>query len=120
MEVLRRFKVTFDYSRSRIHLEPNRAFAEPFVYDASGLRLRAARPAFSPPYVASVVASSPAEQAGLQPNDVLLEIDGRSTAGMSLEGIRETLRQPGKQHRLILSRGETTIKTALRTRELLN
>ena len=120
MEVLRRFKVTFDYSRSRIYLEPNRAFAEPFVYDASGLGLRAARPAFSPPYVASVITSSPAEQAGIQPDDVLLEIGGRSTSGVNLEVIRETLQQPGKQHSLTLSRGQKTIKTTLRTRELLN
>lgn len=120
MEVLRRFKVTFDYSRSRMYLEPNRSFSEPFVYDASGLRLRASRPSFWPPSVSGVRDSSPAQEAGIERGDVLLQIDGRSTDRLKLENIRQTLMRPGKTYTLTLSRSQKVVKTVLRTRELLN
>ena len=51
MEVLGRFNLTFDYSRSVVYIEPNRTFDAPLVYDSTGLSLRAARPSFSPAYV---------------------------------------------------------------------
>jgi predicted aspartyl protease len=119
MEVLRRFKVTFDYSRSRMYLKPGPRVGEAFVYDASGLALRARRPSFSP-YVSRVTESSPAQEAGLKPGDLLLELDGRSTPGLSLEVIRHVLKDPGNSHTLTLSRSGKTIKTVLRTRERLN
>lgn len=120
MEALRRFKVTFDYSRNRMYLEPNRSFNEPFVYDASGLRLRASRPSFSPPVIAGVRDLSPAREAGIEPGDVILRIDGRSTSGASLEVVREMLKQPDKTYKITLSRGQKTIEVVLRTREMLN
>ncbi len=118
MEVLSRFKVTFDYSRSRMYLKPGPRLAQAFVYDASGLALRARRPSFSP-YVSRVTECSPAQEAGLQPGDLLLELDGRSTAGLSLEVIRQVLKDPAKSHTLTLSRSGKTIKTVLRTLERL-
>src|SRR5215216_6772627 len=120
MEVLRRFRVIFDYSRSRIYLDSNRSFAEPFVYDVNGLKLRANGPSFSPPHVASVRDASPGSEAGIEVSDVVLEIDGKSTSGLSLEKIRKMLGRPGETHKLTISRKEKTLKTVLRTRELLN
>ena len=35
-ELLRRFKVIFDYAHKRMILEPNASLAEPFEYDMSG------------------------------------------------------------------------------------
>lgn len=119
MEVLRRFRVYFDYPRSRMYLEPNNNFKAPFVYDASGLRLRATRPSFSPPFVAGVSHSSPASEAGIERGDVLLEIDGRSTTGVNLETIRTLFRQPGKLYKLTFLRGQRKVALNLKTRELL-
>ena len=36
-EILRRFKVTFDYSRAQMILEPNNAIDQPDEFDMSGL-----------------------------------------------------------------------------------
>jgi hypothetical protein len=120
MEVLGRFNMTFDYSRKRLHLEPNRTFRAPFVYDTSGLLLRAERPSFSPPYVFGVRDPSPAKEAGIESGDILLQINGSSTSALSFENIRETLmRQPGKIHKLSLSRAGKTIEVELKTRDLL-
>lgn len=119
MEVLRRFKLTFDYSRKLLHLEPNRSLRAQFVYDASGLLLRATRPSFSPPYVFRVRDNSPAKEAGLEPDDVLLQIDGRSISALKLDAVRELLKQPGKTHKLSFSRKGKTMEATLKTRDML-
>jgi predicted aspartyl protease len=119
MEIFRRFNVTFDYSRSRMYLEPNKSLKEPFIYDASGLRLRASRPSFSPPIVSGVMDTSPALEAGIKQGDVLLEIEDRSTSGVNLETIRTLLKQLDKTFTLTLSRDQKTISVVLKTREML-
>jgi hypothetical protein len=119
IEVLGRFKLTLDFSRKLLHLEPNRNFRVPFVYDASGLRLRATRPSFSPPYVFSVRDPSPAKEAGIESGDLLLQIDGRAASVLSVENVREALKEPGKGHKLSLSRKGKTIDVILKTRDLL-
>jgi len=55
--------------------------------------------------VASVVAGSPAERAGIQAGDVLTAIDGREVA--DLRGYSELLRalKPGQKVRVVLVRG---------------
>lgn len=119
MEVLGRFNITVDHSRKRLHLEPNRTFRAPFVYDTHGLLLRAARPSFSPPSVVGVRDASPAKEAGIESGDVLVQIDGRSASTLSLENIRTMLRQSGKTHRLSFSRQGKTVDVSLKTRDLL-
>ena len=119
MEVFRKFKVKFDYSRKVVHLEPNKLFNEPFIYDASGLRLRASAPQFSPPSVSGVRDSSPAKDAGIVPGDILTKLNGRDTTGLSLETIRETLHTPDRSITLTLLRDSKTLEVVLKTREML-
>ena len=119
MDVLQRFKITFDYSRGRMYLEPNRRLHDPFVYDTTGMGLRAAPPDFSTFTVSRVKDASPAKEAGLQAGDQLLQIDGRDLAGMRLEAARIILQRAGKTHRLKISRAGQTMEVALHTRETL-
>lgn len=119
MEVFRKFKVTFDYSRNRVHLEPNAMFNDAFVYDASGLRLRAAAPSFSTVSVSGVRDSSPAKTAGIVPGDVITKLNGRDTSGLSLEVIREQLQMPDRSNKLTLLRDGKTLQVVLKTREML-
>lgn len=119
MEVFRKFKVTFDYSRKVVHLEPNNLFNEPFVYDANGLRLRAPAPSFSPPSVVGIRDFSPAKIAGILPGDVITKLNGRDTTGFSLEAIRETLQIPDRSNTLTLLRDGKEFQVVLKTREML-
>jgi carboxyl-terminal processing protease len=57
-----------------------------------GLEIAAVRPA----YVREVIGGSPAQQAGLQPGDVLLSVDGRDVSTLGVEVITDVLRgEPG-------------------------
>jgi C-terminal processing protease CtpA/Prc len=119
IEVLRRFRVTYDYTNKRMYLEPNVRLEEPFIYDASGLSLRAAAPEFRRPIVSKVAENSAAAQSGIQAGDVLLEIDALSADDLPLDQVRALLRDPGKSHQLKFRRKDKTLDLTLHTRDLL-
>lgn len=72
--VLRRFTVTFDYTRREMILEPNAHFGEPDVFDRSGMWINQVDGAFE---VMDVVAAGPAAAAGLVVGDRIVAVDGR-------------------------------------------
>ena len=117
--VLRRFRVTFDYSRSRMFLEPNARFGDPFEFDMSGLQLVTESPAFDVVRVNRVLPNSPAAEAGLRPADEILSVAGRPATAMRLAELREMLRQPDREYPLQIKRGAETLSVSLKTRRLL-
>lgn len=112
-EVLRRFRVVFDYTRRRVHLERNAAFGAPFEVDASGLGLRAGRPDYTRIEVDRVSEPSPASTAGLRKGDRLIALDGRR--GVSLADFEAAFRIPGRAFLLVVERGGFEFQTTLST-----
>ncbi len=107
MEVLRRFTVTFDYAKKRILLEKNAAFNSSFDYDASGLRLASTGEDLTTLEVRRVLPGSPGAEAGFQPGDVILAVDGRVVPQITPQGVRRLFQKDGKQYTIsILRRGE--------------
>jgi predicted aspartyl protease len=94
-DVLRRFRLTIDFRRQELTLEPRlrvataareedekeTAFVGPGVVLAAG----------TPPRVRHVVADSPAARAGITVGDRVTSIDGAPTARLSGEGLRQRL-----------------------------
>jgi hypothetical protein len=117
--VLRHFKVTFDYSHSRMMLEPNGRFAEAYEYDMSGLQLVTESPAFNVVRVNRVLPDSPADAAGLRQGDEIITFDGRRVNEFRLAALREMLRKPDRQYALQVRRGAETLNIALRTRRMV-
>lgn len=118
-EVLRRFRMIFDYRRERMILEPNAYFGKPFPYDASGLRLRATGEGLREYLVTGVVEDSPAEAAKLQAGDRLTEINGKPAGSLTLGAIVEMLRRDGEAVRLKVRRGTHAAEVALTLRRLI-
>jgi predicted aspartyl protease len=116
---LRRFKVTFDYSRSRMFIEPNRRFPEPFEYDMSGLQFVTESPHFKTVTILRVLPDSPAAEAGLRPGDEIVSIGGRPANEFRLPALREMLREPDKRYELRIRRGAETVSVELKTRRLI-
>lgn len=117
--VLRRFKVTFDYSRSRMFLEPNKLYPEPFEYDMSGLQFVTESPSFKTVTILRVLSDSPAAEAGLRQGDQIVSIEGRPVTDIKLAALREMLRQPDRRYALQVRRGAETVSAELRTRRLI-
>lgn len=117
--ILRRFKVVFDYSRKRVHLEPAKNFADPFEFDMSGLGLASEGPSFSVLKVSRVLPGTPAAEAGLRQGDEIVAVGGRPAADMRLAELREHLRRPGQTILFRVRRGAEELDVQLKTRRLV-
>lgn len=113
-EIFRRFKVIFDYSRGRMILEPNASFSEPFAADTSGLDIVAGGRSLRTFTVNAVEPGSPAAEAGLREEDVIVAVDGRPAARFDLDQLTRLLMQEGREYELTIRRGRETLKLRLK------
>ena len=118
-EILRKFKVIFDYARGRLILEPNADYSKPIEYDMSGIRLRAHGVDFRTFTVYQALADSPALEAGLRVGDVLAAIDDVPASRFTLDEIYQMLKQQGREYKLSLKRGDKRLSMKLRMRRLI-
>jgi Aspartyl protease/PDZ domain len=118
-ELLRRFKVIFDYAHKRMILEPNADLAERFEYDMSGIRLRAEGEDFKTLRVQRVMENSPASEAGVREGDLISAIDGKPTAELSLSQIKHMFKQQDQEYLLGVIRGEEKKQIKLKLRRLV-
>jgi hypothetical protein len=115
-EVFRRFRLTIDYARNRLILEPNRFFGEPYEEDMSGIDLRAGGENFHTFTVVGVEPDSPAAEAGLRAGDVLDQIDGRGAAEFTLDEIARMFTEDGREHALNVRRGAEVVRMRIKLR----
>jgi hypothetical protein len=115
---LQRFRVIFDYSRKRMILDPNSRLTEADEFDMSGAALTSEPPAFNLIKVARVRPDSAAAQAGLQPQDVIVAIDGRPATTLNVSQIRKMFRVE-REYRLKVKRGEQIVEVKLKLRRLI-
>jgi len=148
-ELLKRFTIVMDYSGSKMYLKPNTYLNDPFYYNKSGIILRQDGEAvddnnnnellknlkadnfisfvdltylLSPEFIIDIIREgSPADFAGLQKNDVLLEINGLKTFHFTLKKInRHFYDEEDKLVRLKIQRNgqvlekEFTLKSPLK------
>lgn len=116
-EVLRRFSVFLDYGGGRVVLEPNEDLTAPFETDMSGAVLKTASQDRSRPIVSDILPASPAAEAGLQVDDVIVAIDGRQP--VSLDEIRRDFKEPARRFLLSVERQGRVVSLTLTTRRLV-
>lgn len=113
-ELLRRFKVIFNFPLGKMYLKKNPAFARPFNYNMSGLTLKAKGVRLRNFEVTDVRKGSSGELAGVQVGDQLITIDGIPTAEFNLNLVNSALDvREGKRLRIELLRNGKVIKTKL-------
>jgi PDZ domain len=117
--ILRRFNVIIDYPHQELVLEPNSHLEDPFPADASGLILKAEGENFRRFIVRAVVPGSPATEAEIQPDDVLVAIDHEPLENYVLWQVQELLQKAGATYELSLERGGKKLSCKLRLRSLL-
>jgi hypothetical protein len=116
--ILKRFRATFDYSRKHLYLTPGPGYADADPADRSGLWLSMDDAGFK---VMSVVSGSPAAEAGLRVDDIVVAIDGKAAAQLFLVELRERLRTtpPGAQVQLTVKTGTNTRDVTITLRDLI-
>jgi hypothetical protein len=118
-EILRRFTVTFDYSRSRMILEPNARIGDAFEWDMSGLGVRMGPEGSGMMQVDWIQSRSPADEAGMRADDLIEAIDGRPVLEVGIPALREMLRRDGESHRFGVRRGNEQIEITFTTRRMI-
>jgi len=86
--LLRRFNIVYDYPHNVLYVWQSALFAAPDSYDRSGLWISLRD---DHAYVASVLPDGPASQAGLQPGDEIVTVNGQPVSSHDLLTLRTTL-----------------------------
>ncbi len=113
-ELLRRFKVTFNYQQHYIVLKPvKRRLREAFEHNMSGMDIVAKGSQYDEFTVERIELNSPAELAGLLPGDQLISVDGEFCRSISMSDLyRIFQRGEGKEIVMAVRRkGEILITT---------
>ena len=118
-ELLKRFVVTLDYPHQRMLLLPIEDLSKPFPFDCSGIILRQ-EPGSTFFRIKAVIPGTPAGEAGLQPSDVIEQVNGMPAAQWTMETLEAALSEPGRTFDLAVA-GSSGAKRAvtLRTRTLI-
>ena len=116
--VLERFRVTFDYQRREVMLEPGKRYAERDRLTRCGALLMRRQGVVT---VSSVLANSPADRAGLRAGDQVLSLDGRDIARWDLPEVSALL-DDGDLNRKVpmrLRRGDTEKSVKIKLAEVI-
>jgi hypothetical protein len=116
--ILSRFNMVFDYSRGQLILEPNSRFAEPYRYDACGMELRLAKD-LKHFRVHAVLPDSPAAAAGVRAEDMIIAINGRTSAKYDLTEVQDLFMDIGATYRLKIRRQQKEWEVTIKFRELI-
>jgi len=113
-----KFKLFLDYNHTRIILEPNSTFTQPMERASAGMVLTTEGKDYMTVRVTDVLENSPAAEAGIQKDDIVLSIDGRPAAELKATRIAEMFERPAT-FRLTIRRGEQTLQVPLTPRKLI-
>ncbi len=116
--VASKFRVFLDYGRKQIILEPNSTFSEPFNQSTAGISLMAEGNDYRTFKITGVLENSPAQEAGLQKDDVIIAVDDRTSISLTLSRLNDLFEQPVSR-KLTIRRGNSTVEIKLTPRRLI-
>ncbi len=117
-KVLKRFNITFDYSRKKIHFTKNRKFKDVFKVNASGLYLQLSKD-MDKVLAHRVYEASPAEGANIQKDDEIIRVNGKKVNDFTLPELRKILEQSNKKVELVILQGGVEKSVTLDLDELI-
>jgi len=113
-----KFRVFLDYNHTRIILEPNSTFSQPMDRATAGVVLTTEGKDYATIRVSDVLENSPAAEAGIQKDDIVLSIDGKPAAELRALKIAEMFEKPAT-YTLTIRRGEQTLQVPLTPKKMI-
>jgi hypothetical protein len=113
-----RFRIFLDYNQDRVIFEPNSSFAAPFDRAFSGLSMYAEGKDYRTFRIDALLENSPGSEAGLHRNDIIIAIDGKPAAELTLTKLIDLFERP-TTCKLDVQRGTQMLKMTLTPRRLV-
>lgn len=115
-----RFVVVIDYHHEILFLKKTIRYNRPPTMDLSGIQLLAKGPNLKIYYVRSIVKNSPADKAGIQTNDIILSVNGKSALDWEINDLILLFEsKPGKKIKLEVLRNQKKLDYEFRLEELI-
>ncbi len=99
--LLQRFNIIFDYHKGQLYLEPSVLIGSRYKINASGLDITFKK---GKPFITNIIDRSPADKAGLRPNDEIVAIHGQPVTTMQPAEIRQVFFQQKGKVELVVRR----------------
>lgn len=114
-DILKRFKVMFNYRDSTVIFTPSKYFDEPFKYNRAGLEVISVFPGVPIYEIAYIRPESPGEKAGFIVGDTIVRLNGDPVSRYSLNDVLEIF-EAKREDRVIIqvARDDSTITRELR------
>jgi hypothetical protein len=116
--VMSKFRLLLDYSHDRIIFEPNSTFSESFERAFGGLAMVAEGKDYRTFRITDLLDNAPAAEAGLQKNDIITAVDGKSAEELTLSKLNDMFELPAS-YKLTVRRGDQTLRLTLTPRKLV-
>jgi len=118
--LLEKFDFYLDYHKEKLYIRPSKNYSKEFNYDKSGIMVITGGRNLESYFVSHVIPGSPADRAGVLPNDQIVKVNGWPVSFLSLGKILEIFqKEEGKQVRLTLRRNGEKFKCSFFLRKLL-
>lgn len=117
-QIASRFKLFLDYDHNRIIFEPAATFNDPFDRSQSGLVLAAEGRDYTIFRVTDVLENSPASEAGLQKDDLIIKVNDKPAADLTITKLGELFEKPAT-YKMTVKRGEQILQLTLTPRKLV-
>jgi hypothetical protein len=113
-DLLRRFNLVLNYPQREIHLQPNSHFAEPFDYAYTGLATYFIDGRI---VVEDVIPGSPADKAGIKPDDILIGVNTNFTN--NIMQYKTILQSANEKIKLFVSRNGKLMQLSIKPYSIL-
>lgn len=115
---LKRYNITYDYASKKIYIEPNSVFEDGYLIDASGLDFQYDLK-MDAVLIHQVHGGTPGAEAGITPDAVLVEINGKEAKSIPFPELRKILAEADKEVQLKIMQGGKIEEKTLKLRKLI-
>ncbi|MEO9869124.1 aspartyl protease family protein [Ekhidna sp.] len=118
-QILRMYNFSIDYGSKMMYLEKDATYDSNFKVNCSGIDVQLSKNK-EKVLIHQVFESSPASEAGINVNDELIKINGKSMAEVNLAEVKKILKQEGETVDLVINQGGSEKSVSLKLVSLID
>ena len=118
-QILRMYNMTIDYGTKMLYLEKDHTYDANFKVNCSGIDVQLSKDK-EQVLIHQVFDGSPASEAGINVNDELVKINGKSMLEVNLAEVKKMLKQEGETVELVVNQGGKEKTVSLKLRSLID